>query len=113
MGFGSATAMMDRGSGYIIGVDSDWARYYPEFASIILTSTVKNLNNTVFGYIKDVVDGTPEGNRYIGNLANEGVGLTSFHDLDYKIPENVKDELAEIRELIISEQIEFSIDYQY
>jgi basic membrane protein A len=112
-GLGSAAAVMNHGSGYIIGVDSDWAEKYPEFAPILLTSSIKRMDQTIFALIQVTMEGNFGGERYVGNLENEGVGLAPFHDSEATIPGEVKVELEEIRELIISGQIEFNPIYQY
>ncbi len=112
-GLGSAAAVLNHGSGYIIGVDSDWAEKYPEFAPILLTSSIKRMDQTIFALIQVTMEGNFRGERYIGNLENEGVGLAPFHDSEATIPDEVKVELEEIRELIITGQIEFNPIYQY
>ena len=113
VGLGSAAIFMERGSGLIIGVDSDWAISYPEFAPVILTSTIKRLDKTVFGLIEYSLTGNFSGENLIGNLENEGVGLAPFHEFDSIVPEEIKVELQEIREQILSGAIEFNPVYHY
>ena len=103
---------MERGGVQIIGVDSDWAVTYPEVEPVILTSTIKSLNNTVFNLVQNTMEGRFNA-QFIGNLENGGVELAPFHNFEDQISDDLRAELQEIRELIISGQIEFFPDFQY
>ena len=41
------------------------------------------------------------GTRYVGNLANHGVGLASYHDFAEKIPERLQKEVVDIQRRIL------------
>jgi len=52
------------------------------------------------------VEGNFEGcSYYIGDLANGGVGLASYHDLESVIPDDLKAEIEELEQMIISGEI--------
>jgi basic membrane protein A and related proteins len=68
----------------LIGVDQDWAEDFPEYASITLTSVVKNLDKPVFWAMEAVTNGTFTGGPHICNLENGCVSLAPFHDLRIK-----------------------------
>ena len=78
VGLGSAQAVQEHGDAWIIGVDDDWTASAPEYADIILTSVMKNINVAVFDSIKQVADPDFDGFNgevYVGTLENNGVGL--------------------------------------
>lgn len=101
VGYGTAMIAQERGNVYIIGVDSDWAVSAPEFANIILTSVLKRSDRTTFAAIEAVLRDDFKGGTLVGMLANEGVGLAPFHELEYIIPDELRVELEEIIHMII------------
>ncbi|MFQ6000983.1 MAG: BMP family protein [Anaerolineae bacterium] len=106
VGLGTAAACVERGNCMIIGVDVDWTVSAPEYTSIILTSVEKRMDVAVFDAIKAVIDGTFEGGVYVGTLANDGVGISPFHEFDDDVPQEVKDELETIKQGIIDGTID-------
>lgn len=90
---GVAAAVLDAGDALIIGVDVDMYAAFPAYGSVVLTSVVKNLDAAVFDLVKRVKNGTFDGTDYVGTLANGGVGLAPFHELDGAVPERLKQEL--------------------
>lgn len=85
-----------------IGVDVDQYNTYPEVQSALLSSAAKNVDVAVYEYLKAVNDGTDKAGIFTANLSNGGVGLASFHDWDSKIPQEVKDKIAEATSALIS-----------
>jgi basic membrane protein A len=83
VGLGTAQAVQARGNAWIIGVDTDMSVSAPEYADIILTSVLKNMDVAVFTQIQAVIDGTfAGGTDYLGTLENNGVGIAgSFADM--------------------------------
>ena len=77
VGLGTAAAIQDRGSAWIIGVDTDWTVSAPEFADIVLTSVLKRMDNSIFATSESVVNGTFAGGLFIGTLENGGVGISA------------------------------------
>jgi basic membrane protein A len=76
---------------FCIGVDTDQWETVPEAHPCLISSAMKMIVPGVFDLLKHVQDGTfPPGN-FIGPVA-----LAPFHDFDSKIPQDVKDKLAEI-----------------
>ena len=88
---------------YAIGVDSD-QDYIVE--GKILTSVVKNCGNIAYDMIKSVQDGTFESGEKVYNLANGGVGLTEMQYTKDLIGEENLGKLDEIKEKIISGEIQ-------
>ncbi len=77
---------------YCIGVDTDQWYTVPEARPCLVTSAMKLITPGVFELIKLAKEGNFPGGNYYG-----GVGLAPFHDFEDKIPQEVKDKLAEIR----------------
>ncbi len=106
VGLGTAAAALERGNTLIVGVDNDWYVASPEYASIILTSVLKNMDITTFNAIKDVQAGTFAGGVTVGSLKNGGVGLADFHDLASQVSDTLKAELAQVQADIIAGTIQ-------
>ncbi len=102
VGLGTAAAAKERGNTYIIGVDADWFLTNPDYADIILTSVLKNMDITTMAAIKSVQDGTFKGGVTVGTLENGGVGLAPFHDLESVVSKDVVAELDAVKADIIA-----------
>lgn len=88
-----------------IWVDSDGCLANPSFCPVILTSVVKAMDVAVFDAISAAVDGQFSNEPYHGTLANEGVGLSPFHELDDQVSAQTRAELEQIREQLIDGSI--------
>jgi basic membrane protein A len=105
-GNGGLSAAKERGK-WGIGVDVDQYYTVPNEADILLTSTMKRLDNAVFAVIESVINDTfPGGSVYVGTLENGGVGLAPYHDYEDQIPDEVKQEVEDIIEGIKSGEID-------
>jgi len=102
VGLGTAAAAKERGGVYIIGVDADWYLTNPDYADIILTSVLKNMDITTLAAIKSAMDGTFAGGLTVGTLENGGVGLAPFHDLESVVPAELAAELEAVKADIIA-----------
>ena len=92
--------------GYGVWVDVDGYDLLPEARDVLLTSVMKNMDNSCFDVVKAQMDGEFEGcGVYIGDLANGGVGIADYHDLDSAVPTDLKAEVEELAEKIISGEI--------
>ena len=76
---------------YCIGVDSDQWLTVPEAHPCLVSSAMKLITPGVFNLIKSIQDGTYAGGNNVGP-----VGLAPFHDFESKVPQDVKDKLAEL-----------------
>jgi len=92
--------------GYGVWVDVDGYNLLPEARDVLLTSVMKNMDNSCFDVIKAAKEGTFEGcGVYVGGLENDGVGIAPYHDLEDAVPDDLKAEVEELREKIISGEI--------
>lgn len=105
VGLGAASAAASAGNVKIIGVDSDWYESTPEFASIVLTSVMKEIDAAVLDTIKAGVDGNFDSTAYVGTLENGGVGIAPFHDFDSAVSDELKAEVEDLKAKIIAGEI--------
>jgi len=83
VGLGTAAAISERGNAWVIGVDADWKVTAPEYADIVLTSVLKNMDLIVYKLAEDVMNGTFEGGgNYVATLDVNGVGLAGAENFD-------------------------------
>ena len=76
---------------YAIGVDTDQYYTVPEAQKVLLSSAVKLLTPGTFDLIKLAKDGQFPSGNYMGQA-----GYAPFHDLDSKVPADVKAKMQEI-----------------
>jgi basic membrane protein A len=92
--------------GYGIWVDIDGFYLLPQHSDVMLTSVMKNMDNSVYDVIKAAMEGNFEGcGVYMGDLANAGVGIAPYHFLDSAVPVGLKSEIEALKAKIISGQI--------
>jgi basic membrane protein A len=108
-GIGSAAAAAASGGQLsVIWVDTDGCESVAQYCKYFLTSVTKNLADSVQEYVTKAASGDfPKGN-YIGTLENDGTGLAPFHDFDSKVPADVKSELDQVKQDIISGTIKIT-----
>ena len=99
VGLGTAAAVQERGSAWIVGVDNDWSVVNAGYAAVILTSVLKNMDVTTLSAIQSAIDGTFAGGVTVGTLANGGVGLAG---LASAVPAGLQAELDQVKADIIA-----------
>ncbi|WP_416235532.1 BMP family lipoprotein [Pseudarthrobacter sp. C1] len=85
----------------LIWVDSDGFLTAPDYKDIMLSSVMKQMGDAVEAVVKEDKEGKFSNTPYVGTLANEGVQLAPFHDLDSQVPAELKSELDQIKKDII------------
>jgi basic membrane protein A len=91
-GNGALLAVADKGGSVLgIGVDTDQYLSLPEAKSIMVSSAMKLIVPGVFKLIKAAQDGSFKGGNNVGD-----VGLAPYHDLDSKVPADVKAKMNQI-----------------
>ena len=92
--------------GYGIWVDVDGYYLLPEARDVLLTSVMKKMDSSCYSVIKDTLEGNFNGcGTYVGSLANGGVGVAPYHDLEDAIPDELKAEIEDLKQKIISGEI--------
>jgi len=87
----SAIITAAQSDAYAIGVDTDQYFTLPEAAPLMLSSAMKLITPGVFDLIKLSKDGAFPNGNYLGK-----VGYAPFHDVDSKVPAEVKTEMETI-----------------
>jgi basic membrane protein A len=85
----------------LIWVDSDGYLTAPDYKDIMLSSVIKTMDEAVETVVKEDKDGKFSNTPYVGTLANDGVQLAPFHDLDSQVPAELKSELEQIKKDIV------------
>ncbi len=99
----AAAAIKDSGKKTVmLGVDSDLAVADPSVADVTLVWIMKRIDNAVHDATLAAAKGDFDTTPYVGTLENGGVGLSSFHDFESKLPKGLTDKLDELKKQIIS-----------
>jgi basic membrane protein A len=83
-------------------VDTDGCVSAPQYCSLFITSVTKGIVASVSSVVEAAAKGSFKGGNYNGDLANNGVSLSPFHDFATKIPASEKTELVKLRTGIIA-----------
>jgi basic membrane protein A len=111
VGLGAAAAVKGAGAGhYMEWVDTDGCISAPQYCSLFITSVTKGVTASVSAAVEEAAKGTFKGGNYTGDLADNGVSLSPFHDFASKIPASVQSELTKIKAGIISGKISVDPD---
>lgn len=81
-----------------IGVDVDQYNTVPEVASSLVTSAQKNMDVASGEAVKAFAAGNLEPGINLATVANDGVGLASYHDQEANVPDQCKAAVDEARE---------------
>ena len=108
VGLGSAAAIEDRGEGSLVWVDTDGCESAPDICPLLLTSVMKNMDVAVFEAIREGVEDNFTGGLYTGTLENDGVGIAPFHEFEDEVPEELAQEVEELRQQIIDGEVQVS-----
>ncbi len=102
VGIGMFRAAKETGN-YAIGVDQDQAESLPEYADIILTSMVKNLDNSIYNIIGEILNkGFTPGTVHLGLKEN---GLSLAKSTNSKVTSEVLDKVEDFKTKIINGEI--------
>jgi len=106
-GLGSASgAQQSAGKYSIIWVDQDGCTSASQYCSVFLSTVVKNMSDAVRDTVLKAADGSLGAGGSIGTLANSGVQLAPFHEMDSKVPADLKSELDQLKQDIISGKVQ-------
>lgn len=89
---------------YAIGVDTDQYYTVPEAQKVLLSSAMKLLTPGTLDLIKLAKDGKFPGGNYVGQAA-----IAPYHDLDSKVPADVKAKMEEITKGITDGSIQTNV----
>ena len=89
---------------YAIGVDVDQYNTVPEAKDVLISSAMKIIDAGVTAQVQKVADGSFKG----GNVYGE-VGLAPFHDLDSKVPADVKAKIEDTRKKLLDGSLKTNV----
>lgn len=110
IGESAAVAAEEAGKVNIIWVDSDGYESLSNYGSIIISSVMKGMDVAVEESIRRASEGDYTNEPYVGTLENDGVGLAPYHEFEDQVPQELKDEIEQLREDIISGELEVQSD---
>jgi basic membrane protein A len=106
VGLGAAAAVKEAGAGnYMEWVDTDGCVSAPQYCNLFITSVTKGIAASVSAAVEQAAKGTFKGGNYTGDLADNGVGISPFHDFASRVPMGVQNELNKIKAGIIAGKI--------
>jgi len=106
-GLGGLQAAKDSGGDVkAIWVDTDGCVSAEEYCDVLLGSVVKGMDVAVEDAIADSVHGEFDNTPYVGTLENEGTDLAYGSALEGEIDQDLKDEIDQVRDDIISGEIQ-------
>jgi basic membrane protein A len=93
----------------LIGVDVDAFVAMPsEFQDLWLTTITKALSSQVTLSLQNDSEGSWTNGNYVGNLANDGVGLSEYHSWADRVPDELNTEVQQLLEDIKNGKIDAS-----
>jgi basic membrane protein A len=106
-GLGASTAQnsMDSKKSSTIWVDTDGYFSASKYKSVLLTSVMKGLGESVASVISEVNAGKFTNTAYVGTLKNGGAKIAPFHDLAKTVPSKVQVDVRAIAKDIIAGKI--------
>ena len=110
VGSGTLAVLEERGTGLLVGVDTDWSAFYPDQADYILASALKRMDLFIADTIDSLLDDTFEGGQVFGSLENGLVGIAYGSAWDGKIPAALKAEVVDMESKIISGELSAAFD---
>jgi len=103
VGQGSLAVFEERGTGLLIGVDTDWSSFYPDQADFVLASAMKRMDLFVFDQVSAGVGGTFAGGNYLGTLENGRVSMDVGSAWIDKVPADLMAEIEALKAQIIAD----------
>ncbi|HEY9376000.1 MAG TPA: BMP family ABC transporter substrate-binding protein [Jiangellaceae bacterium] len=110
IGESAAVAAQEAGNVNIIWVDADGFETLPDYGSLIITSVLKGIAVAVETAANETAEDSFTSDPFIGTLENDGVGLAPYHDFEETIPQELKDEVEQLKEQIISGELTVESD---
>jgi basic membrane protein A len=101
-GIGSAAYAQSSKKAVVIWVDTDGCESAAQYCGVFLSTVFKDVKGSVQKAVQDDAAGKFSSTDYIGTLANNGTGLSPFHQFDSKVDSTLKSELDQIKQKIIS-----------
>jgi len=107
VGLGTAAVAQENEGVKVIWVDTDGCVSAPEYCDVFLTSVMKNMSNAVLDVSEKAYNGETEdwSVPYDGTLDNGGVGIAPFNEFEDAVPDELKNEVEDIKQMIIDGEL--------
>jgi basic membrane protein A len=106
VGLGAAAAVKAAGHGNLMEwVDTDGCVSASQYCSLFITSVTKGIVASVSAAVEEAAHATFKGGNYNGDLANNGVSISPYHDFQHVIPTSVQNEITKLRTGIIAGKV--------
>ena len=113
IGESAAVAAEEAGNVSIIWVDADGYETLPDFRPLLLTSVLKGIAVAVEEAANETAEDNFSSEPFIGTLENDGVGLAPYHDFEETVPQELKDEVEQLKDQIISGELVVESDASF
>ncbi len=105
-GLGALQAAKDSGGEVnAIWVDTDGCVSAAEYCDVLLSSVMKGMDTAVEDAITDSYNKEFTNEPYVGTLDNGGVQLAPYHEFDDDIPQELKDEIEQLKQDLVSGEV--------
>ncbi len=98
----AAAAQATGGKANLLWVDTDGCVSAAQYCKLFISSVTKGIQPTVKTAVLAAAAKQFKGGNYVGNLTNNGVGLSDFHQWADKVPAQLKSELNTVRTDIVN-----------
>jgi basic membrane protein A len=111
-GLGALQAVKDNQDNGVkaIWVDSDGCESVAQYCDIMLSSVLKRMDVAVQAAVTSSAADSFDNEVYVGTLANDGVGLAPYHELEGEVPQELNDKVEELRQQIIDGEITVDVE---
>ncbi|HZQ06316.1 MAG TPA: BMP family protein [Anaerolineae bacterium] len=101
-GFGVIQAAEESKKARVIGSFVDMNSFAPD---VVVTSSERHAELPLEAILADIQAGTFTGKDYSFDLTNGGVALSPYHGFDAQIPQDVKSEVEQFKEKVLTGQV--------
>jgi basic membrane protein A len=104
---GAVAAIQESGGGKVkmIWPNTDGCESLPDACEVMLTSVLKNVAVATQEVVEQAAAGEFESGVYVGTLANGGVGIAPFHELEDEVPPELAQEVDDVKGQIVSGEL--------
>jgi basic membrane protein A len=107
-GFGVIQAAQETGKAKVIGTFVDMNEFAPD---VVVTSVERHADLPLQAILADIRNGTFTGKDYSFDHTNGGTALSPLHNWEDKIPDEVKERLADYEKKIVSGQGAYRVPF--
>lgn len=107
-GLGALAAVQDSEDASAIWVDTDGCVSAAEYCDVLVSSVMKGMDVAVETAITDSLNDEFTNKPYVGTLDNGGVALAPYHEFEDEVPQELKDEIEQLKQDLIDGKIKIT-----